>query len=98
MALGRSLEDFQALLEIDEDLKDTVRLISDTPSQEVVNDDNPNMTDSPSLKFDDVNVDDLKVADSKSLAADLALTDLQSIKSTESELEADSVNIKFHDI
>ena len=98
MALGKSLEDFQALLEIDEDLKDTVRLISDTPSQEVVNDDNPNMTNSPSLKFDDVNVDDLKVADSKSLAADLALTDLQSIKSTESKLEADSVNIKFHDI
>ena len=96
MALGKSLEDFQALMEIDEDLKDTARLISDT--QEVVNDDNPDMTDSPSLKFDDVNVDDLKVADSKSLAADLALTDLQSIKSTESKLEADSVNIKFHDI
>ena len=95
MALGKSLEDFQALLEIDEDLKDTARLISDT--QEVVNDDNPNMTDSPSLKFDDVNVDDLKAADS-SPAADLALTDLQSIKSTERELEADSVNIKFHDI
>ena len=96
MALGKSQEDFQALLEIDEDLKDTARLISDT--QEVVNDDNPNMTDSPSLKFDDVNVDDLKAADSKSPAADLALTDLQSIKSTERELEADSVNIKFHDI
>ena len=96
MALGKSLEDFQALLEIDEDLKDTVRLVSDT--QEVVNDDNPNMTDSPSLKFDDVNVDDLKKADFKSPAADLALTDLQSIKSTESKLEADSVNIKFHDI
>ena len=95
MGLGKSLEDFQALLEIDEDLKDTVRLVSDT--QEVVNDDNPNMTDSPSLKFDDVNVDDLKEADS-SPAADLALTDLQSIKSTERELEADSVNIKFHDI
>ena len=96
MGLGKSLEDFQALLEIDEDLKDTVRLVSDT--QEVVNDDNPNMTNSPSLKFDDVNVDDLNVADSKSPAADLALTDLQSIKSTESKLEADSVNIKFHDI
>ena len=97
MALGKSLEDFQALLEIDEDLKDTVRLVSDSHSQEVVNDDNPNMTNSPSLKFDDVKVDDLKVADS-SPAADLALTDLQSIKSTESKLEADSVNIKFHDI
>ena len=96
MELGKSLEDFQALLEIDEDLKDTVRLVSDT--QEVVNDDNPNMTDSPSLMFDDVNVDDLKAADSESPAADLALTDLQSIKSTESKLEADSVNIKFHDI
>ena len=96
MALGKSLEDFQALLEIDEDLKDTAHLISDT--QEVVNDDNPNMTDSPSLKFDDVMVDDLKVADSKSPETDLALTDLQSIKSTESKLEADSVNIKFHDI
>ena len=96
MALGKSLEDFQALLEIDEDPKDTVRLMSDT--QEVVNDDNPNMTNSPSLKFDDVKVDDLKAADSKSPAADLALTDLQSIKSTESKLEADSVNIKFHDI
>ena len=96
MALGKSLEDFQALLEIDEDLKDTVRLVSDT--QEVVNDDNPNMTDSPSLKFDDVMVDDLKAADSKSPAADLALTDLQSMTSTESKLEADSVNIKFHDI
>ena len=95
MALGKSLEDFQALLEIDEDLKDTVRLVSDT--QEVVNDDNPNMTNSPSLKFDDVNVDDLKEADS-SPAADLALTDLQSMTSTESKLEADSVNIKFHDI
>ena len=90
MGLGKSLEDFQALLEIDEDLKDTVRLVSDT--QEVVNDDNPNMTNSPSLKFDDVNVDDLKEADS-SPAADLALTDLQSIKSTESKLEADSVNM-----
>ena len=96
MGLGKSLEDFQALLEIDEDLKDTVRLVSDT--QEVVNDDNPNMTNSPSLKFDDVKVDDLNVADSKSPAADLALTDLQSIKSTESKLEADSVNMKFHDI
>ena len=98
MGLGKSLEDFQALLEIDEDLKDTVRLVSDSHSQEVVNDDNPNMTNSPSLKFDDVKVDDLKAADSKSPAADLALTDLQSIKSTESKLEADSVNIKFHDI
>ena len=96
MELDKSLEDFKALMEIDEDLKDTVRLVSDT--QEVVNDDNPNMTNSPSLKFDDVNVDDLKKADSKSRAADLALTDLQSIKSTESKLEADSVNIKFHDI
>ena len=96
MELDKSLEDFKALMEIDEDLKDTVRLVSDT--QEVVNDDNPNMTNSPSLKFDDVNVDDLNVADSKSPAADLALTDLQSIKSTESKLEADSVNIKFHDI
>ena len=98
MELGKSLEDFQALLEIDEDLKDTARLISNTPSQEVVNDDNPNMTNSPSLKFDDVKVDDLKVEDCKSPAADLALTDLQSMTSTESKLEADSVNIKFHDI